>query len=471
MREALDVWMQATFFAIQWPIFVYFVGLNIAYFRLLWIAQRALTKRIALYGDPHRWEGCGEREPPITIVAPAYLEEKTVVQSVTTMLQLDYPEFEILVICDGSKDRTFEVLDEAFDLRPYVEPYRARLKAQPLERTCRSAKFPNLRVFYKKNGGKADAINVGINAAQYPLVCVIDTDTLIAPDGLKRLARPFIENPSTVATGGTVRLSNGLSFEGGRLTHGAVPASWLACWQIVEYQRSFIIGRMGWDPFNGTLIISGAFGLFHKETLIEAGGFDHSTIGEDMEVVVRLHRMMREEGRPYRIQYVPEATCWTEAPEDYKSLKGQRIRWHRGLTEVLWRHRAMFFSRRHGVPGMVAMPFYFLYEWLAPVLEVAGYLLLTVAVLMGWVTLHAYLAMTVLALGPAVCITIAALLVDERTLQGYKAPRAMAKLFVAAVTEPFTYRLVTVWWRVIAIHRIMKKKKAVWEAVPRKGFK
>jgi cellulose synthase/poly-beta-1,6-N-acetylglucosamine synthase-like glycosyltransferase len=334
-------WLQVAFI-------LYFLLLNGMYLLLNllsmgslmgYIRQRAETGELAPYLGV---------EPPVSVLMPAFNEEATIRTSVRSMLQLQYPEFEIVVINDGSKDSTLAVLIEEFDLVPHPEPLRQAVAHQPVQAIYRSRRYANLRVVDKANGGKADALNAGINAARYGLFCGVDADSILQRDSLLRVVQPFLEDERTIAAGGTVRIANGSQVRGGFLIQAGLPRNWLARFQIVEYLRAFLFGRLGWSPLNAVLIISGAFGLFDRERVMAVGGYRTDTVGEDMELVVRLHRYHREKRIPYRIRYLPDPICWTECPENLGTLGRQRSRWQRGLAESLGRHARLAFSLRGG---------------------------------------------------------------------------------------------------------------------------
>ena len=313
----------------------YFVALNGGYLLLGILSIRGLQRHSgdrSGIDDGATYLGI---EPPISLLVPAYNEEATIRTSIRSMLQLEYPDFELVVINDGSPDRTMDVLVREFGLVPYPGAVRIALPHASVRGIYRSTRHPNLRVIDKDNGGKADALNAGINLARHGLFCAVDADSILQRDSLLRLVRPFLDDGRTVAAGGTVRIANGSRVRGGYLEQAGIPRNWLARFQIVEYLRAFLFGRLGWTSMNAVLIISGAFGLFDRRRVVDAGGYRHDTIGEDMELVVRLHRYHRERSIPYRITYVPDPVCWTEAPEDIGTLGRQRSRWQRGLSESL----------------------------------------------------------------------------------------------------------------------------------------
>lgn len=353
----------------QWLVLGYFLVIHVTYIGLNVLACFSITRsHLRRFGasppvDPVLM-------PPVTVVIPAYDEEATIVGSVQSVLQLTYPTFEVVVVNDGSNDRTLEALREAFDLRAYGEAYRDRIATVPVRAFYLSGRYRNLRVIDKENGGKADAVNVAINAARYQLFCTIDSDSILQRDSLQRVARPFLDDARVVASGGTIRIANGCKVREGFLEEMGLPDKRLVLFQVMEYLRAFLFGRMGWARFNGLLVLSGAFAMFRKEVVIGAGGFRTDTLGEDMELVTRLHRVMRQQKRPYRIAYVPDPICFTEAPETVRGLATQRIRWQRGLAETLQMNRGLAFR---GSVGWVSYPFHLLFELFGSFVENFGY--------------------------------------------------------------------------------------------------
>jgi cellulose synthase/poly-beta-1,6-N-acetylglucosamine synthase-like glycosyltransferase len=381
---------------------------------------------------------------------------------VRSILQLDYLEFEVVVVNDGSKDGTLETLVREFELVPYPAALLLELPCQPVRAVYRSARIPSLRVIDKENGGKADALNAGINAARHPLFCAIDADSILQRDSLWRVVEPFLDYPDTVATGGTVRLANGCTVEGGFLTRVALPRNLLALLQIVEYLRAFLFGRMGWSPFNAVLVISGAFGLFRRDAVVAAGGYSTRTVGEDMELVVRLHRLHRRQRKPYRVVFVPEPICWTEAPESLAVLRAQRVRWHRGLSESLAMNLALLFHPRSGIVGWVAMPFMLLFEWLSPLVELAGFLFMIVGAALGLLSLQALWVFLLVAFAFGALLSVNALLLEE--LMGHVYPRLgqLGALALVALVESFGYRQLVSWYRLVGFIRWASGSRAGW---------
>jgi cellulose synthase/poly-beta-1,6-N-acetylglucosamine synthase-like glycosyltransferase len=453
--------------ALQWLFLGYFVAVTGGYLLLFALALAEVRRQLqsqVLEDLPRAYSGL---EPPVSILVPAYNEEATIATSVRSMLQLDYPEFEVIVVNDGSRDGTMEALRAAFALVPFPEAYRRRLEVKPVRGIYRSTRFPNLRVIDKENGGKADALNAGINASRFPLFCGVDADSILERASLRRVVGPFLEDPTVIASGGTVRVANGCTVSGGFLESVALPGRLLPLLQIIEYLRAFQFGRMGWSPLNAVLIISGAFGLFRKETVVAAGGYRSDTVGEDMELVVRLHRLHRAAGKRYRIVFVPDPICWTEAPESLRVLRSQRTRWQRGLAESLTLNLGLMFGRRGGAAGWLAFPFMALFEWLGPVIEVCGYVLMLAGLALGVISGAALACFLLLAVGLGIALSACALLLEELSFHIYKRPRELAVLALAAVLENFGYRQLIALWRLEGLLRWASGSRARWGEMTR----
>ncbi len=407
--------------------------------------------------------------PPITLIAPAYNEEATCVESVRSLLTLEYPEYEILVVNDGSVDSTIERLTEAFNLQPASRVLTAELESAEVRQVLRSRRHPNLWVIDKENGGKADALNAGLNHCQTPLFCAMDADSLLEPEALIRIVRPFLEDADTVAAGGVLRIANGCVVKQGRVIDVRLPKNFLARLQVLEYLRAFLSGRMGWDALDATLVISGAFGIFKRSIVVDAGGYATDTVGEDMELVVRLHRYCRENDIPYRIHFVPDPVAWTECPESIAVLSRQRDRWQRGLFQSLIRHRTMLFNPKYGRAGMVAFPYFFFLEMWGPVVELLGYISFTATVIAGraeWPFVIAFLSVAVI-LGGALSLSAVAL--EELSFRRYPRLSDLLSLFSLALLENFGYRQLTAWWRLKGTISAIRGVEG-WGHMARKGF-
>lgn len=470
MQAAPNILRSATIVErISWIIFAYFVVVNAFYFLLGLIILTSIKAR--------RQEGIIDRLPqlhsdlqlPVSIIIPAYNEQTTIASSVRSIMQLNYSRYEVLIINDGSSDATVAVLIKEFSLVLVHAVYPINIPTQIVRGVYQSTRYPNLRVIDKLNGGKADALNAGINYSAYPLFCSVDADSVLERDSLARVVRPFMKDPSVIATGGTVRPANGCLVQNGFLVEVSLPKSLLAKFQVVEYIRAFLFGRLGWSAVNGALVISGAFGAFRKDAVIAAGGYRAGTIGEDMELVVRLHRFMRQNQQPYRIAFVPEAICWTEAPEDIQTLRSQRIRWQRGLSESLSSNWGLMFSRNGGVAGHVAFPIMVLFEWLGPIFELSGYLFMGVTWAVGITSSKAIAAFLFVSVGLGFLFSISSLLLGEMQFHLYPKKRHLLIMSIVAGFENFGYRQINSYWRLLGLYHWLRNGEAAWGQMKRKG--
>jgi cellulose synthase/poly-beta-1,6-N-acetylglucosamine synthase-like glycosyltransferase len=406
---------------------------------------------------------------PVTIVVPAFNEAAVIVHSVRALLASRYRELQVMVVNDGSTDATLDALVRAFELVPVERVPRANLVTAPVRGVYASRHDARLVVIDKENGGKADALNCGIRYAAYPLFCSIDSDTILDPDALARLVWAFQAEPETVATGGIVRVVNGSRVENGRLRAIRTPSSPLVNIQIVEYLRAFLAGRAGWSRMNMLLIVSGAFGLFRRQTVIDAGGYDTTTVGEDAELIVRLHHHCRERGQRYKITFVADPICWTEAPADLAMLARQRDRWQRGLLETLWRHRGMIGRPRFGIIGLLGLPFFVVFEAAGPLIEVTGMIFTAVGLAVGFVSPAIASIVFALASTYGLVLSFGALLIEGRAFARYPGWRDLRRLTAAAVLENFGYRQWLAFVRARSIWRVVRQHEG-WGEMSRVGF-
>jgi cellulose synthase/poly-beta-1,6-N-acetylglucosamine synthase-like glycosyltransferase len=455
----------------QFFVLLYFLAVNGWYLVLLISALLEMRRHLLLIADESRYLLLSSTlSPTISMLAPAFNEEATIEGSLRALLALQYPRLEVIVISDGSKDNTLQVLIERFDLVPVKSIYERRIPTKRVRNLYRSSTFPALVVIDKENGGKADALNVGLSFARGELVCAMDADTLIEGDGLQRMVRPFLYETDVVATGGTIRVVNGSEVRFGRVVKTRVPTNALAGIQVVEYLRGFLFGRLGWNRLGGNIIISGAFGLFRRESVLNAGGYLHDTVGEDMELVLRLKRLSYEQNSPGKIAFVPDSVAWTEVPESARVLGRQRDRWHRGLADVLWRHRGMFFNPRYGVTGLVVFPYYAFVELLSPVVEAAGLLSLVLGLAFGIIDWNFAALFYLTAYGLGTALTAFTLILEDVSFHRYETFRDRALLFWWALMENLGYRQMTVYWRLRGLWKFVRGRKD-WGAMERKGFR
>lgn len=456
--------------AVDSSIVVYFVVLNSFYAMLLLLALPEIWEqsRLAEDEDLRRLLQTGA-SPPISILVPAHNESATIEASVTAILTLDYRTYEVIVVNDGSKDDTLDRLQDAFDLYEVPRIYPEVLATRPVRALYRSRTRPRLMVIDKENGGKADSLNAGINASRWPLVIAVDADTLIEPDAMLRLTRPFLLGQRVAAVGGTVRVANGSVIKDGRVLEPRVAPRFLPGVQVVEYLRAFLYGRLGWNRLGGNLIISGAFGLFRKEFLLEVGGYRTSSIVEDFDVVVRLHRLLRDKRVPYVVPFVPDPVAWTEVPESIAVLGRQRERWHRGLILTMWKYRAMLLRPRYGPVGFIAMPFFVFGEMIAPVVELAGYVVTGIGVWLGFLNVSFALLFLLVAWGYGMLLSIWGIVLEEVGFRRYRRWGDLGRLLCYALLENFGYRQLTVWFRLRAFWSAMRYRH-VWGRMVRTGF-
>ncbi len=416
------------------------------------------------------WLIGGKSIPGISLLVPAYNEERTIVDNIHSLLTLRYPRYEIIVVNDGSKDGTARAVIEAFKLEPVElrRPHPAPCRA--IRGIYRHRNYPNLVFIDKENGGKSDALNAAMNYARHPLVCGVDADSLLDHNSLLKAARPFIEQPrSLIAVGGTIRIANGCEVHGGMIVNEGAPRRWVPLFQVVEYLRAFLIARLSFSRLNTVSIISGAFGLFKRSAVLEVGGYTHDTVGEDMELIVKLHRHFRDRAEPYNILFVPDPVCWTEAPESLAVLRRQRTRWQRGLCEVLVRHRGMMFNPKYGRIGWIGLPIFVLFDIVGPFLDLLGLVLVPLFWWLGilsWQFMAAFFAVVV---GYGVFLSMMALVLAEAALFKTTRKRDMVLCALGAIAENFGYRQLNLLWRIEGIWQYLRKKKT-WGEMTRTGF-
>lgn len=462
MREAIGI--------ADLVILVFFLALNSFYALLLVLSIPEIWEQTRLAEDDDFQRLMqSDALPPISLLVPAYNESATIVASLTALLTLEYRNFEVVVVNDGSKDDTLGQLRQAFDLYEVPRTYSQGIATRPIRGVYRSRTRTRLLVLDKENGGKADSLNAAINASRFPLVIAVDADTLIEPDALLRLTRGFLMGRQIAAVGGTVRVANGCTVEHGRVTDARVPRRFLPGVQVVEYLRAFLFGRLGWNRLGGNLIISGAFGLFRKDYLLAIGGYHPDSVVEDMDVVVRLHRYLLRNRIPYEMPFIPDPVAWTEVPESRRVLARQRERWHRGLLAAVWQYKTMLFNPRYRRVGLIAVPFYVFGEALAPLVEVIGYVITLGGLYLGAVDVTFALLFVLVAWGYGMLLSLWAVVLEEVSFRRYHRLADVGRLLLYATLENFGYRQLTVWWRLKAFLTVFTHRK-VWGEMTRKGF-
>ena len=467
-------WVRHLLQAVDWVIFGYFIALNSSYLILICLAGLEFgrhLRRAAFAGSDDMF-----RSPltlPVSVIVPAYDEGPGIVPAVQAMTALRYPRYEVVVVDDGSSDDTFEQLRKHFDLVevPRVVPDEVPYTSQVLSVHVARANPETLTVVRKTNGGKSDALNVGINLAKHPLVCMVDADSVLDPDALLSVAKPFGDDPLRVAAcGGVVRIANGCKVVGGRVVDVRMPRSWLVRVQVVEYLRAFLMGRTGWSRLGGLVVISGAFGIFRRDLVVKIGGMAHDTVGEDAELVVRLHHYLRERGEDYRVIFVAEPVSWSEAPASLRVLGRQRRRWHRGIAEILSKHRRMILNPRYGRIGLIALPYYVAFELLAPFIELAALVLVPLGLWADAINLDFAWRFALVAYGYGLLISLISLFIEEVSFHRYPRWTDLTRGVVAAVIENFGYRQVLALWQVAGASHAWRGRPAVWGAMQRQGF-
>lgn len=458
-------------------IVVYILMIMLFYMVLFFIAFRSLRKEKGTLLFQYEEIMHSSFSPPLSILVPAYNEELNIVDSVRSLLGINYGTYEVIVVNDGSKDTTKQrMIDEfdMFEIRHQVPWSGLKKQTKPVRGIYRSRKHPNLLMADKENGGKADALNVGINLAHYPYVVSLDGDTVLDPDAFQKIMKPIVEakpGEEIIACGGTVGIANGSVVDRGYLSEDVrLSRNIIVVMQVIEYLRAFLMGRIGLSKMNMLLIVSGAFGVFRRDWLLEAGGYETGTIGEDMELIVRLHRLIRKKKSKARIAYIPDPVCWTEAPERLNILKRQRIRWQRGLFESLWRHRGMLLNPRYGRIGLVSMPYFLFVELLGPVVELFGYVFLAAHLLIGDINV----AFSVLLLAAMILygsfLSMGAVLLEEMGMGKYNRTADISRLFWWALTESFWYRPIQTIWRCRGLVQAIRGKRQEWGDMVRKGI-
>jgi len=451
-------------------VLYYVLCINTVYFLQLILSAFSLSDYVKkiVYSDYKKYVS-SDNMIPISVLVPAYNEEATIVENIKSLLSLNYPLFEIVVINDGSKDTTLEKVIQAFNLKQINQPIRYIIGTKAVRGIYRNIDIPNLVVVDKENGGKADALNLGINISKFPVYTAIDADSILESDSLVRVTMPFIENKDTIAVGGIVRIANGSTIRGGAIKEVSLPRNRVAMFQIVEYLRAFLTGRMGWDSMGSLLIISGAFGAFKKSEVIEVGGYTVGSIGEDMELVVKLHEFMRKNKRKYSIKFIPDPVCGTQAPERLKDLRSQRRRWQIGLMDSLLMHKRILFNPKYGTIGLIAAPYFWIFEMFGPIIEVIGYILVPLSYFVGILNLKFFILFLAASILYGIILSIGAILLEEYTFNKYPSLSQLFRLTIYGILENFGYRQLTVLYRIEGILKFRKGRHS-WGKIKRQSF-
>jgi cellulose synthase/poly-beta-1,6-N-acetylglucosamine synthase-like glycosyltransferase len=449
--------------------FNYFIGfyyglVNLFYTVIFTVALFVVLKHLKRIQYSARADySYSPQTPPVSILIPAYNEEEVIVRTVKSALSIQYPDFEVIIVNDGSDDGTLESLISTFHLKKIDLVYRKLIKTANVNNFYYNREIPNLLVIDKDRGNKADALNCGINASRSPYFCSLDADSVLEKESLLRLMTPIMESTvPVIACGGVVRVLNGTELSNGVVEKIDLPGNALAMFQIVEYLRAFLFGRVGLDAMNSLLILSGAFSLFQKSAVIKAGGYDRLNVTEDMELIVKLHEKHKRKGEPYRIKFISDPICWTEVPENLKMLARQRRRWHLGLIETIWKYRSLTFNPKFGRLGTFVMPYYLIVELLSPLIEVFGYIAVFFAYFLGILSLEFLLLFLTLAIFYGIFLTTSGIFLEEITYRRYPRWSHLATLLLYGVLENIGYRQINSFFRVQGMIRFLTGKRD-WE--------
>ena len=408
--------------------------------------------------------------PPVSILISAYNEEANIVETIRSLLKISYPSYEIIILNDGSKDGTLERLIEAFNLEPIDLIYRPIIETAAVKGFYLNPEIPNLTLVDTEHSGKADSLNIGINVSRSPYFCSVDADSIIEPEAITRLMRPVIEHPELVkASGGIVRIANGSAVKSGQLSSVSLPDDTLSRLQIVEYTRSFLFGRLGLSALNSLLIISGTFSLFHKRSVQQVGGYRNDKVAEDMDLVVSIHKYFREKKERYKVTFVPDPICWTEAPKSFYMLRRQRRRWHTGLGQSLWTNKRMILNPRYGIVGLFGMPYFAFVEYFGPLIETVGYVVVIVSFYMGIIDAQFFYLFMIMAVFIGVFFSTGAVLLEEMSYKRYPSFKDVVTLFLYGILDNFGYRQLNGLWRTQAILKNLFRRHK-WEHVDKSGF-
>ncbi len=453
-------------------LFYYYLLSNLGYLVMLLIALWTSAAHLRhLESIRFDWIKRSPLAPPITILVPAHNEQKSICTAVRNLLDLDYPELEVIVVNDGSADSTLQMMRQEFGLRLVRAVYIPQVMSAPVRGLYRSDVDTRLVVVDKESAGsKADAVNAGLNAATSPYMCVVDADSVLESDALLRIMVPVLADPKrVVSVGGIIRVLNGSELEGGRMRRVRLPRKSIEVIQVVEYLRAFLIGREAWARGNMLMIISGAFGVFRTDLVRAIGGYRSCAIGEDFDLVARLHRHLLDKGEDYSIQFVPDPVCWTEVPSDLQSLGRQRARWHKGLLDVLWPNKDMLFRPRYGLIGCLALPYLWLFELLAPVIEIGGIATILLAAYLGALSSAFFLQFILFGYAFATMISIGSVLQEELTYKRYNDWQDVARLVSYCFLEHFPYRQLHMIWRLQGLWQYLRGDMA-WRPLKRQGL-
>lgn len=452
-------------------IVIYIVGVIFIYSSMLVFAYLHLRKGLKLDKFVANEESLEMiYSKPVSIIVPVYNEELGVAHTIQSLLTLQYPQFEIIVVNDGSKDSTLQTVIEQFEMEKIHRTIKIDIPTKPILDLYESKLHPNILLINKINGGKADALNAGINTCKYPYFCSIDGDSILDQTSLLRVMKPIVtSNGKVIAAGGSIRIANGSDIQMGTVLNAVIPNNPIVIMQIIEYLRAYYMGRIALSKFNLILVISGAFSVFSKKFVVKSGGYSVDTIGEDMEIVVKLQRYLYEHKLNKSIVYVPDPVCWTEAPDNIKDLRTQRRRWHQGLLSSLSMHKKMTFNPKYKRIGLISFPYFWIVEFLGPVIELGGYFYILISFMVGNVYLESAIIMSLLLLIYSCLLSMFAILLEAWSLNTYPRIRDIVKLIFYSFTEVFWFRPLTIVFRIEGIWNYFRKQND-WGQLQRRGL-
>jgi cellulose synthase/poly-beta-1,6-N-acetylglucosamine synthase-like glycosyltransferase len=446
----------------------YWVVLHIGYLAITLLSLRQTRERVGQARHTDYGLIANSRVTiPVSVIIPAYNEQELLIPAVQSALGSDHPEFEVIVVNDGSTDDTLALAIEQFNLARADVFHPSPLTTQPVRGTYHSRSFPNLWLIDKENGAAADAYNAGVNLARYRYIVQVDADCILEPDTLLRAMRVVNRDPKRiVGIGGQLRPSNGLELENGRILAEKLPPQRIARLQLIEYLSAFLGQRPGWSRLNSVPVVAGGFGAWRKDVVIELGGYATDVTHPDIELTIAAHEMFHRNNLPYRVEYVPDAVVWTQVPPSIKDLRAQRKRWQRVVFEVVWKYRRMLLNPRYGVVGTVGMPYLLLYEALGPFIEAAAYLLTATLAALGLLELQFLLLFLALSFGLSIAVRLAGILCDVAYFARYSRAEMM-RLLVLCFIEP-AIRLLLIPGRILAFFEFATGRKT-WEPMQRVG--
>ncbi|MBU8893564.1 MAG: glycosyltransferase [Bacteroidales bacterium] len=414
--------------------------------------------------------------PTISVIAPCYNEEKSIVENVRSLLSLKYPDLDIIVVNDGSTDDSLKILKETYHLVRVNFAYEQSINTEKVRGIYKSSgkEYSQLIVIDKENGGKSDALNAGINLSRNELFLAIDVDCIIEQEAISRMVKPFLEEEDdrkVIASGGVVRIANNCQIENGQIAKVNFPKNIWAEFQTLEYMRVFTLGRMAWSRINGLLIISGAFGLFDRDIVLKIGGYDITSVGEDLELVLRMRKYMHNvEKKKYKVAFIPDPLCWTEVPSNLKMLSRQRNRWARGLIDTMIKHRDMFFNPKFGRIGMISFPYWLFFEWMAPFVEVIGISYLITMISLGKIDLTIVILFSIFAFSFGLLYSSFSVFYEKLIFSRYRDYKFLFKIFFISVTEIFIFHPLNTIFSLKGNYDYFIKKKRGWGKMKREGF-